>query len=53
MNTLNNTLLELKEISKTYGEKGRVTLTVEEVQDLIAGAMPGTAAKQRRVVHSV
>lgn len=48
-----NACLTMVMRSKTYGEKGRITLTVEEVQDLIAGAMPGTAAKQRRSVHSV
>jgi hypothetical protein len=48
-----NACLTMVERSKTYGEKGRTTLTVEEVQDLIAGAMPGSSVHKRREVHSV
>lgn len=39
--------------SKTYGETGRLTLTVEEVKDRILKAEPGTSAAVRREVYSV
>jgi hypothetical protein len=39
--------------SKTYGEKGRITLTAEEVKDRIMKLKPGTTAKVRRKVHTV
>lgn len=39
--------------SKTYGEKGRETVTAEEVKDKINRLSPGTTAKQRRIVHTV
>lgn len=39
--------------SKTYGEKGRITITAEEVKDIIDKAMPGTQASLRRAVYSV
>lgn len=45
--------LTMVERSKTYGEKGRQTLTSEEVKDLIDKALPGTQAAKRRIVHSV
>ena len=39
--------------SKTYGEKGRETITVEEVRDRIDRLAPGTTAQKRRSVHTV
>lgn len=39
--------------SKTYGEKGRDLITLEEVRDILARAKPGTHAKKRRKVHTV
>lgn len=39
--------------SKTYGEKGRETITAEEVKDKIDRLAPGTTAKKRRKVHTV
>lgn len=39
--------------SKTYGEKGRITVTAEEVKDRIEKLAPGTTAARRRVVHTV
>ena len=39
--------------SKTYGEKGRETITAEEVKDKIDKLAPGTTAKRRRKVHTV
>jgi len=39
--------------SKTYGEKGRIVLTAEEVKDMILKAPAGTAASARREVYTV
>jgi hypothetical protein len=39
--------------SKTYGEKGRITLTAEEVKDRIMKLEPGKSAQNRRFVYSV
>lgn len=39
--------------SKTYGEKGRETITAEEVKDKIDRSAPGTTARRRRKVHTV
>ena len=39
--------------SKTYGEKGRITISAEEVKDVIAKAQSGTEALKRRAVYSV
>jgi hypothetical protein len=39
--------------SKTYGEKGRETVTAEEVKDKIDRLVPGSTAKKRRKVHTV
>ena len=39
--------------SKTYGEKGRITISAEEVKDIIASAVPGAEALKRRAVYSV
>ena len=39
--------------SKTYGEKGRTTLTAEEVKDQILGCEAGTHVNTRREVHTV
>lgn len=39
--------------SKTYGEKGRITISAEEVKDIIARAIPGAEASKRRAVYSV
>lgn len=39
--------------SKTYGEKGRIVLTAEEVKDMILRAPAGTAANARREVYTV
>lgn len=39
--------------SKTYGEVGRTTVTVEQVKDNIENLAPGTTASQRRKVHTV
>lgn len=39
--------------SKTYGEKGRETLTAEEVQDRIHNLKPGTSSQARRDVYTV
>jgi len=39
--------------SKTYGEKGRETITAEEVKDKIDRLKPGSTAKKRRKVHTV
>lgn len=39
--------------SRTYGEKGRITITAEEVKDILDKAMPGTQASLRRAVYSV
>lgn len=38
---------------KTYGEKGRIVLTAEEVKDMILNAVPGTSANVRREVYTV
>lgn len=40
-------------LSKTYGEKGRSTVPIEEVLDIIEGLTPGTTAKKRRKVYTV
>lgn len=39
--------------SKTYGEVGRRTVTVEEVKDRIEDALPGTNVNRRREVYTV
>lgn len=39
--------------SRTYGEKGRITVTAEEVKDRIEQLAPGTTALRRRNVHTV
>ena len=39
--------------SKTYGEKGRETLTLEEVRDKLEKVKPGTNAQKRTKVHTV
>jgi hypothetical protein len=39
--------------SKTYGEKGRKTLTAEEVKDQILGCEAGQHVNSRREVHTV
>ena len=39
--------------SKTYGDKGRVVITAEEVKDKIDKLAPGTTAQKRRKVHTV
>jgi len=39
--------------SKTYGEKGRETVTAEEVKDKLDRLAPGSTAKRRRKVHTV
>ena len=39
--------------SKTYGEVGRTTLTVEQVKDELDGLTPGTTANNRREVYTV
>lgn len=39
--------------SKTYGEKGRYTLTAEEVRDRLEKVKPGTNAQKRREVFTV
>lgn len=39
--------------SKTYGEKGRETVTAEEVKDRLDRLTPGSTAKKRRSVHTV
>lgn len=39
--------------SKTYGEKGRITLTAEEVKDRILKCKPGASAATRRTVYTV
>lgn len=39
--------------SKTYGERGRITISAEEVKDVIANAVSGTEALKRRAVYSV
>lgn len=39
--------------SKTYGEKGRITISAEEVKDIISNALPGAEASKRRAVYSV
>lgn len=39
--------------SKTYGEKGRETITLEEVRDLLDGAVGGTNVGKRRKVYTV
>ncbi|WP_444959686.1 helix-turn-helix domain-containing protein [Microbulbifer sp. VVAC002] len=39
--------------SKTYGEKGRITLTAEEVKDRIDSLEPGTTSARRREVYTV
>jgi len=39
--------------SKTYGEKGRETITAEEVKDKIGRLRPGSTAQKRRKVHTV
>jgi len=39
--------------SKTYGEKGRETITVEEVRDLLDNVASGTNVGLRRKVHTV
>lgn len=39
--------------SRTYGEKGRIRLTAEEVKDRIDKLIPGTTGKKRREVYSV
>ena len=39
--------------SKTYGEIGRHTLTLEEVRDILQNAKAGTTANIRREVYSV
>lgn len=39
--------------SKTYGEKGRITISAEEVKDIIDKAVPGAEALKRRAVYSV
>lgn len=45
--------LTVVERSKTYGEVGRKTITLEEVRDIINNAQPGEAAQQRRQVYTV
>lgn len=39
--------------SKTYGEKGRITITAEEVRDLLDNLPEGTTATKRRSVYTV
>ena len=39
--------------SKTYGEVGRMTLTLEDLNDIIKDVPAGTHAKTRRIVHTV
>jgi hypothetical protein len=39
--------------SKTYGEKGRITVTAEEVKDLLDNLPEGTTAAKRREVYTV
>ena len=39
--------------SKTYGESGRITITAEEIKDMIGNLEPGTTPKERRKVHTV
>ena len=39
--------------SKTYGEKGRETLTLEEVRDRLESVEPGTNAQKRTEVYTV
>ncbi len=39
--------------SKTYGEKGRITLTVEEVKDMLNDLPSGSTAAKRRAVYTV
>lgn len=39
--------------SKTYGEKGRITITAEEVKDLLDNLPEGTTANKRRKVYTV
>lgn len=39
--------------SKTYGEKGRIVLTAEEVKDRILKLEPGTTAQTTRKVYTV
>jgi hypothetical protein len=39
--------------SKTYGEKGRIVLTAEEVKDILNDLPAGTSAQQRRKVYTV
>lgn len=39
--------------SKTYGEKGRITITADEVKDLLDSLPAGTYANKRREVYTV
>lgn len=39
--------------SKTYGEKGRIAITAEEVKDRIDQLTPGTTSNNRREVYTV
>ncbi len=39
--------------SKTYGEKGRIVVTAEEVKDLLSKVPAGTEANRRRKVYTV
>lgn len=39
--------------SKTYGEKGRITITAEEIKDLLDSLPEGTTANKRRKVYTV
>lgn len=39
--------------SKTYGEKGRVTITAEEIKDRLMNSAPGTHCNVRREVYTV
>lgn len=45
--------LSLVERSKTYGERGTLTVTAEEIKDRLDGLAPGTTAQRRLPVHTV
>lgn len=45
--------LTMVERSKTYGEVGRKTVTIEEIKDILESLPAGTTANKRRDVYSV
>lgn len=45
--------LTMVERSKTYGEVGRKTITIEEIKDILESLPAGTTANKRREVYSV